>query len=1200
VSGHHVDVSRKRIALLRQILLFALFTLLGLATNYVANASHPPVGLRLLEQFSLPLAGGIAVVIIAVMIWQHREEEGEEARPEWDSDRPPFPGLEAFTEQDAGVFFGRSAETAELLDRLHPAGAGLGHRLIAVVGPSGVGKSSLVSAGLLPRLAHRRRKWLVPPPFVPEDHPVQSLARSLASAGGGSVVSIAARLAAEPGGLAASIEDLRAAGGRPGRVLVVIDQGEELLTLAGAGEREDFLRMLECALEADQQLWIVLIMRSEFLTAFLATSHARLFRDPVTVGALSRNALVEVIAGPAARAGVRFDPPELVQLMAHEAGGGNALPLLAFTLQELYLDAGKSRVVTGAEYRRMHGVTGALTRQADRVTAELRAGDPDSPVLATLLRFVAITDGAPARRRVRSSSLDPCERRVADAFVSARLLVSSAGADHGDAVLDVAHEALFQHWAPLRQEIEAHAEELQRRADLERWAADWERSGRQDSYLLRADRLRVASLFADPGATDPASLLVTEFVDRSIRADSVARERLSETIAKRAMAEISEDPEHSLMLALAAVEECAPTPAAQQALVTALSVSRLRRVLRGHERAVTSVDWSPDGSRIATSSADGTAWIWDPLTQAELLVLRGHGDEVRAVAWSPDGTSLATTSADKTTRIWDAATGRQRIILRGHQEGGWGVAWSPAGDRIATSSNDCTTKIWDAADGRELLTLRGHEDHTERAAWSPDGGRIATVSSDATVRVWDAATGAQLMVLRGHESAVRGVSWSPDGRRIASCSNDTIIRIWDAADGTGLMRLRGHGHTVGSVAWSPDGSRLASASSDRTVRIWDGQRGSALLVLRGPDISPFRVSWSPDGRFIATAADNRTAQVWEAGDVLEQLVLRGHASIVRSVDWSPDGRSIATASDDRTACAWDSANGARLTTMHHDLAVRAVAWSPDGRRIATGSSDKAARIWDPRTGDQLLALYGHDRPVWGVAWSPDGGRLVTCSIDEAVRIWDAQTGVAIATLTGHDDAIRRVSWSPDGSRIATASNDRTARIWDVRTGSLLHVLRGHDLTVRAAEWSGDSRRIVTASDDRVALIWDTDHGTLLTGLHGHAGWILGADWSHHDQRIATASADGTIRIWDAETGSQLTVAGVQADRAEAVAWSPDGTRLASASRDGTARLWDATVSLAAIADMARSRLTRSLTADERRNLMLPTEPPASLLRPPKL
>ena len=263
------------------------------------------------------------------------------------------------------------------------------------------------------------------------------------------------------------------------------------------------MRLLECALEADQQLWILLIMRSEFLTSFLATAHARLFRDPVTVGALSRTALFEVIAGPAAQAGLRFDPPELVQLMVDEAGGGEALPLLAFTLQELYLDAGRSRVVTGADYRRMHGVTGALRRQADRVTAELRAADPDSPVMATLLRFVAFTDGAAARRRVRAEPpliLPSAGSRTRSCPPAC--CVASSRAD-GEAVLDVAHEALFRHWAPLRQEIEAHTEELQRRADLERWAADWERSGRQDSYLLRADRLRAVSQFAAHPARIP-------------------------------------------------------------------------------------------------------------------------------------------------------------------------------------------------------------------------------------------------------------------------------------------------------------------------------------------------------------------------------------------------------------------------------------------------------------------------------------------------------------------------------------------------------------------------------------------------------------------------------------------------------------------------------------------------------------------------
>ena len=196
---------------------------------------------------------------------------------------------------------------------------------------------------------------------------------------GGSATSIAATLAGDPGGLAACIEELRAARGRPGPVLVVIDQAEEPLTLAGQASGRGSCGCWSARWRATSSCGPCLSC-GRIPTSFLATAHARLFRDPVTVGALSRTALFEVIAGPAAQAGLRFDPPELVPLTLDEAGGGEALPLLAFTLQELYLDAGRSRVVTGSDYRRMHGVTGALRRQADRVTAGSRAAVPDSPV----------------------------------------------------------------------------------------------------------------------------------------------------------------------------------------------------------------------------------------------------------------------------------------------------------------------------------------------------------------------------------------------------------------------------------------------------------------------------------------------------------------------------------------------------------------------------------------------------------------------------------------------------------------------------------------------------------------------------------------------------------------------------------------------------------------------------------------------------
>ncbi|MDQ3764358.1 MAG: hypothetical protein M3460_23135, partial [Actinomycetota bacterium] len=545
------------------------------------------------------------------------------------------------------------------------------HRFVTVVGPSGVGKSSLVQAGLLPRLAGRRRGWVVVPPLLPAHHPIGSLARSLALLLSDNQVEMLAGQLSNEGSaaLVRVVGALRAHGGRAhgGRaipVLLVIDQTEELLTLTGARQRASFLELLRGALEQDTNLWVVATLRSEFLTGFLQADFADLFHRPVIIGALDRAALVEVIEGPAAQAGLQF-APGLVQRMVEDTRGGDALPLLAYTLHLLYLRVGSGGMVTDEHYQQLGGVAGALARQADKVTAELCTTDPNVPVVATLLKFVTLDETEPTRRRVQRSQLSDGEQVVVDTFIAARLLTSDA---HGeDAILEVAHEALFRNWAPLRQAIEARVDDLRWRADLERWTLDWERSGRQESYLLRDERLRAAERWAqDQGNIATELPAVAELLDRSQHADLTSMAHLSEEIATRALANIDQDPEYSLLLTLTALNECPPTLLARRAFAVASTASRVRMVLARHTSAVRDVASSPDGRRLASASNDRTIRVWEIASGDELAVLHGHTDTVNAVAWSPDGRQLATGSHDHTVRVWDARDGTELAVLLGH------------------------------------------------------------------------------------------------------------------------------------------------------------------------------------------------------------------------------------------------------------------------------------------------------------------------------------------------------------------------------------------------------------------------------------------------------------------------------------------------------------------------------------------------------
>lgn len=1175
-----------------QILTFVVITLLGLATNYLANNADPGVGaLDLIRRWALPAALALLVLTVLLMIWHNRADQSARLpQPEWDSDRAPYPGLEAFTRDDAGVFFGREFETRTLLERLNPPFAAPGfQRSVAVVGPSGIGKSSVLSAGVLAQLQRRKRDWIIVPPIVPGNRPMSALAAALAASLPGRPVEATEGTSRWHSARVNAIRDTL--GRRRSSVLLVIDQAEELLTIAGQDECHEFLSVISEMIENDESLWVILSCRSEFLTAFLQSSYSQLFSTPFAIGALNRAGLVKVIEGPAEKAGIRFEPTSLPHVIASDTDGGNALPLLAYTLQELCIASGRQGVITAAAYENIGGVRGVLSRQADRVTGELTRLDPTVPVLETLLKFVTIGENEPTRRRVLRSALSPEERRIVDAFVSARLLTTDASAadgPHGEtAVLDVAHEALFRHWPPLRQQITASAEILRVRADLERWAQDWERSGRDDSYLLRHERLLKAQEWATLLPDLERSLpQVAEFLNASRHTDEQTLRNLSEAIARQSLLEVEQNAERALSLALAAYEECFATPLAQEAIVSALQVARLRRVVDGHKGGVWGLGWSPDGQYLASAANDKTVRIWNARDGSVLSVCQGHTDGVRSVSWAPDSCRVLTASNDRTIRVWDALSGASVAVLSGHT--GWvrQAEFAPNGARAASVSDDQTIRIWDVAEATEIQILRGHSETIRAVAWSPDASRLVTGSDDSTVRIWNLASGVTEWVLTGHDGGVRGVSWSPDGRLVASTSYDATIRLWDPATGEAREVLRGHTDWIRRATWSPDGSSLASAAYDHTIRLWDVASAALTATISGHSGGVWDVCWSPDGQSLASASEDREIRIWDRTPSLPTTALQGHGAMVWTVAWTADGGRVATGSEDRLVRVFDSTSGVLLETFHgHQAGVRGLVWAPDGRLISCGA-DSSVRIWDVATPDrEPFSLPDISTGAWDVALSAANELAVACD-DRTVRIWDLASATLRNVLTGHGDWVRAVRWSPDGGLLASASYDQTIRLWDVGLGVLRALLNGHTAGVRSVAFSPNGSLLASAADDATVRIWRVDSGAEIAVLQTNDAAVRAVVWHPDGTAVLCAGHDGTLRLWNVTSRQQLVV-GIVIGRAECLAIAADGRRVVAGGDDSAAQIWITDVTADQMLDLGHRRRPRPLTADERRALLLP-------------
>ena len=918
---------------------------------------------------------------------------------------------------------------------------------------------------------------------------------------------LAVRLQNEGGALYGVLSQVLAMEDKNRRLLLMIDQFEELYTLCRDSDIQiQFLNELITTLQStgnEKPAAVVMLqtLRADFMGQ--ALSHrpfADVLQDAVFVlGPMLRSELRAAIEKPARQQGAAFEPG-LVERILDDVGAepGN-LPLVEFALTLLWdrLDQGW---ITHAAYEDIGRVSGALTSYAEEVFAHFNENQKKK-AHRIFVQLVVPGEGLEDTRRI--ANMDQLEQDNWDLVqhLADKRLVVTGSDEEGNKTVELVHEALINNWERMstwmKEDREFRSWQERTRAAIQ----EWETNNRDQGALLRGKPLVQAEIWLNERG-DELGNTEKEFIQESVdlreqkHGEGVRRRRqifaglgaaiivtLSLALysyfqTNRALEAYSvslaahvenaleaNEVDAALALAMEAADGGSPPPAVQRVLRQAAympgpveKISALDAF--GIEGDIFSLAVSPIEQVSLLGFGDGTILLWDIESRQEIRRLHGHSDVVRDVSFSPDGKTALSASHDGSVILWDVDTGDMLHKFSGHS--GWvrTAAFSPDGSTAVTggfmgSSEDAITNpgeliLWDLENYQEIRRFLGHPSGVQEAVFTPGGNQILAASgffvnfqNEYSLILWDVNNGEML-----HNFPVENdhytLAISPDGSSAISGSNFGDIYRWDLESREQIGTLHGHEGMVRSLTYTSDGSRIISIDSNGKLILWDAENGAILMQ----------------------------ANVHEAGG--EGWSVSRTPMVQVAV--GPENRLAVSSAEDRALVIWDLSDPAELRSLvGHQAPVAGVAITLDGKYALTGSGsldlggepagDNSLRLWDVETGDLLQVLEGHESTVIIVDVSEDGRRGLTGSLDGTMRWWDLENGVELQRFDAHTSGVFAIAFSSDwkyalsGSMSADTFPDDGIRLWDLETGEML------------SEWDGpiNSTAIIFNPDNKTAF-----------------------------------------------------------------------------------------------------------------------------------
>ena len=1104
----------------------------------------------------------------------------------------PYKGLRAFQTADAPNFFGRDKLVQKLIERL--AENSRLARFLAVVGPSGSGKSSLVRAGLVPAFWRGALpgsgNWFIID-MSPGAHPLDELEIALTRIAAEQGNNLHENLCRDTRGL------VRAANlilpNDDSELVVIVDQLEEIFTLVDDEElRTHFLDLLYgAATDARSRVRIIVTLRADFYDRPLQyPSFGELIQSRMeTVLPLSAEDLEAAITQPAERVGVTFEAGLVAQIIGDVHYQPGALPLLQFALTELF-EQRKERSLTQVAYQSLGGAVGALATRAEDLYGE---HDQAGHVVIRQMFMRLVVPGEEAvdtRRRVPRSELidiasdDDLMDDVIDTYAAYRLLTLDHDPKSRKPTVEVAHEAILHEWERLCDWLTESCHDIRQQRLLAAEAAQWLQANCDSSYLLRGARLEQ---FKGWAAETQLALTADErrFLDTSIKEDRQQeireRERQHQEIeTHRQLADRERQAANRLRYLVGGLAIF--LVAAVLLTLVALNERNHAEIARNNEQ---------NARTVAEASLRRTDAQRLGLEATTLAEVDGDSDLIALLALRSLNTEY-TPQGDHAIQVAMRQSYPLQILVSEQPAQTAQIALSPNGRWLAVAKRSGGVELWDLESNKSVAEFEGGE----QVLFLPDGVRLVTANTVGVLRVWNIATKELLASFDDLQGYVRAMTILPNRDLLAISSNSGAVMLIDTNTWREAYQFEAHSELIEALATSADGRWLLTGSGDHEVHLWDLETMRRVRSFDHDGEWVRSVSFSPDGQTIAVSSAAGTVWIWDVDNSdAPRYRISAHAGGSPAIEFAPNGRILVSVGQDKTVRFWDVETGQEARRhLIQPTALSDVTWSADGSRVYVSGSDNFIRVWDAERENTLFsfrsgnhqnhqafspteralaaiwlngltiynldsgdtARFTYDVMLNAITYTPDGNYLIVGAMSGEVLIIDAHHPEIVRRFVGLATVPPDLALSSNERLLAAGDFQGNLAAWDFQTGEIVFETR-FDEAVAALSFSPDGRFLLQSGRASGVNLWDTMTWQSIWSSPLPYGWNDVAI-SPDGRWFAIGAPGPTLSLWDLETLSHVRDFVGHRAAIETIAFSPDSMLLLSGSLDGSARMWDVT------------------------------------------